>query len=179
MIMLKRLAIIFVLLLITVGFSWLIYDQIFTGSGETTDDLTMVQVEGGFWDKESVEAECEIKADNQFCFKDTVWAEQQNEIEFEGYLVVDFTNTADIIEEISIGTVRFENVTPGILTIVSTDPSEIFIEPGQTARIRYDYLFDVSNDILDSTKSSGIELQTTFTNIIGKKASQVFTVEYR
>ena len=163
----------------TAGFLWLVYDQIFTGSNGLTDDIKFTQVEGGYWDREEIVAECEIEADNQFCFKDTVWAEQQNEIEFDGYLIVEYTNTADVIEEISIGTVRIENVTPGVLIIKDTEPSEIFIDPGQSTKIRYDFAFDVSNDDYDSTKSSGIELQSSFTNTVGKKASSVFTVEFQ
>lgn len=177
--MLRRIAVILALLLVTGGFGWIIYDQIFTGSSSTTEDLKFSQVENGFWDREKVEAECEIQTDNQFCFKDTVWAEQQNEIEFDGYLIVEYTNTADVIEEISIGTVKIENVTPGILIIKDTTPSEVFIDPNQSAKVRYDFAFNVAEDSYDSTKNSGIELQSTFTNTVGKKASEVFTVEFQ
>jgi hypothetical protein len=177
--MFKRLAITIALFLMTAGFLWLVYDQIFTGSNGLTDDIKFTQVESGFWDREEVVAECEIETDNQFCFKDTIWAEQQNEIEFDGYLIVEYTNTADVIEEVSIGTVKLENVTPGKLVIKDTTPSEIFIDPNQSTKVRYDFAFDVTDDAYESTKSSGIELKSTFTNTVGKKASEIFTIQYQ
>jgi len=177
--MLKKLIPIFIIVLVAAGFGWVLYDQIFAGPGELTNDLKFEHVESGFWDREKVVAECDIGNDNQFCFKDTIWAEQQNEIEFDGYLVVKYTSMADAIEEISIGTIKLENLTPGKLIIKDTEPSEIFIEPGASAQVRYDFAFDVSDDDHESTRGNGIELQSTFTNAVGKKAYQVFTVEYR
>lgn len=176
--MLKKLIPIFIIVLVAAGFGWVIYDQIFSGGDETTDDVSISQSEAGFWDREDVVAECEIITDNQFCFKDTVWAEQQNEIEFDGFTVVEYTNTSDVIEEISIGTVRLENITPGILAIKDTEPSEIFIDPEQSTRIRYDFTFDVRDEDYDSVKENGIELRSTFTNTVGQKASEVFRVSF-
>lgn len=176
--MLKRALLILILLAVLLGFGWLIYDQIFAGSSQTADDVTMSEVEGSFQDKERVEAECEITTDNQFCFKDTVWAQQQNAVEFDGYLVVEYTNKADIIEEISISTIKLENITEGKLIIHETRPSEIFIEPGKSTKIRYAFYFDVSEDLTEEIKSNGIELKTTFTNVIGKKATENYTIEY-
>lgn len=175
--MLKKLIPIFIIVLVAVGFGWIIYDQIFTGGSETTDDITMARAEAGFWDREDVVAECEIAADNQFCFKDTVWAEQQNEIEFDGFVVIEYTNISDVIEEISIGTVRLENVTAGVLAIKDTEPSEIFISPEQFTQIRYDFTFDVTDEDYESVKENGIELKSTFTNTVGQKASETFVVE--
>ncbi len=177
--MIKKVAFILVALAILVGTGSVLYQELFVGS-EELKDAKISYLEGELRDKEKVVAECSISEENRFCYKDDAWAEMENKIEFSGFVVVEYTNDSDIVTEVSTGTARLTNVTSGKLTIISTDPLDIFVAPGEAVAVRYDVLFDTKDDESQSqVKSKGVDFKVTLTNEIGKSLAEFFTVEYK
>lgn len=177
--MIKRIAFILVALAIMLGTGFVLYQELFVGSDEFKD-VSLAYSEGEVTDKVKVEAECSISEEDRFCYKDLVWAETENAIEFEGYAIVEYTNESDLVTEVSIGTAKLENITEGILTIRSTEPSDIFIVKDETVAVRYDFYFDTKGEaVTDQIRSEGIEFSATLTSELGKTATEIFKVEFK
>jgi len=175
----KRTSFILVALAITAGIGFVLYQELFVG----TEEIKNVQIEyleGELRDKEKVVSDCSVSAEERFCFRDEAWAKNENRIEFKGYVLVKYTNDFDTVTEVSTGTTKLANVTDGVLTIVSTQPSNIFIAPGEAVAVRYDVLFDTKDEESESqVKSNGVDFKATLTNEIGKSLTNFFTVEYK
>ncbi len=178
--MLKKIGLILIALAAVAGMSWILYQELFVASSGHFRDIQIVYSEGELRDKEKVSAECSIASDNRFCFKDSAWAEKENRIEFEGYIIVEYTNNTDLVTEVSVGTTKLVNVTEGELTIKSTNPSDIFIATGETVAVRYEVSMNTKSD--EATKqirNNGANFSATLTSELGRNATETFVVEYK
>lgn len=177
--MIKRIAFILVALAIMLGIGFVLYQELFVGSDEFKD-VSIAYAEGEITNKAKVEAECSITDENRFCYKDIVWADTENAIEFEGYVIVDYTNESDLVTEVSTGTAKLENITEGVLIIRGTNPSDVFIVKDETVAVRYDISFDTKNgEMAEQVRSEGVEFSATLTSELGKTATETFTVEFK
>ncbi len=178
--MLKKLALILIAVVIVGGLGWILYQELFVSSTSHFKDVQIVYTEGELRDKQKVTAECSIERDGKFCFKDENWEQKENNIEFKGYAVVEYTNNSDLVTEVSTGTAKLSNVTKGQLIISGTEPSNLFVPAGDSVSVRYDISFDVDDEeTANQVRTEGIELKATLTNEIGKSASTSFIVEYK
>lgn len=176
--MIKKIGFILIAIVIVSATAFVFYQELFIGSNEFKD-ISIAFTEGEIIDKEKVKAECSIADENRFCFKDIAWADMQNEVEFAGYIVVEYSNDSDFLTEISTGTAKLENITEGVLVIRSTDPSDIFIAKDETVAIRYAIYLDTDDEVTDQVHGEGAEFSATLTSEFGKTATEIFSVEYK
>ncbi len=178
--MLKKISLILIVAVVVAGMSWILYLELFVASSNDFRNIQITYSEGELRDKEKVIAECSVVDDGRFCFKDKAWAEKENQIEFEGYIIVEYTNNTDLATEISTSTARLANITEGELTIRSTSPSDIFIATGETLAVRYEiFLNTQSDEVTARIRTSGAEFSATLTSELGRSATKVFVVEHR
>lgn len=177
--MLRKIALIIAGLVFVGGLIYLGYLVFFGIGSDEYKDVTISYVDGSFGDKEKVEAECSISEENKFCFRDDNWAKKQNAIEYEGYANVEFTNNSDVIMEVSLATVKLENLTIGDFTLRSQSPTKIFLDPQGSTKVFFDFSFDAEDETEEQIKQDGIKLKVTFISIVGTKASEEFVVEYQ
>jgi len=177
---LKKILVPFIGVALLAGMGWLVYQQLFLANLGELKDVEIVYVEGELNDKSKVTAECSVAEDNQFCYKDTIWAEKENAVEFEGYAIIEYTNHGDVVMEVTTTTAVLSAETEGVLTQKSTEPSDIFVAVGDSVRVRYGILFDTTSDeATEQIRSEGLELSVIFTNEIGKSATKSFIVEHK